>query len=355
MTGFIRVIRGVYAGNAVENVVLPLVDGVKTGKNGNYVTVNGEYFGKDRNIRVAVNNSDDIQFVAESEYQGVMKVVAKNRAVGLSSLADSPAVPVEPLETDMEVMERIRGRFQVLTDMAKAVTAGNVRSLVISGPPGVGKSHGVEQEIQKACLFDQISGIRGRAAVLKGSITAPELFMKLYEYSNPECVLVFDDCDSVFAEEKGLSLLKAALDSKKSRKISWLAENTNMREKGVPDTFEFKGSVIFITNQKFDRQKPGKIKDHMDAVMSRCHYLDLTIDSMRDKILRIRQVAADGELFTDFEFDAVTQDSIIEFMDNNQTKLREVSLRMAIKIAELVKAFPAGWEKYALETCTRPQ
>ena len=71
-------------------------------------------------------------------------------------------------------------------------------------------------------------------------------------------VVVFDDCDSILLDEVCLNLLKGALDSGKKRKISWLAESHSLRREGVPDSFDFKGGVIFITNLKFDQMKKPK-------------------------------------------------------------------------------------------------
>jgi DNA-binding NarL/FixJ family response regulator len=100
--------------------------------------------------------------------------------------------------------------------------------------------------------------------------------------------------------------------------------------------------------------KSQKLKDHLDALQSRCHYLDLTMDTMRDKVLRIKQIAADGELFSDYDFDKCVQDEIIEFLDTNKNKMREMSLRMAIKVADLRKSFPANWKAMATATCMKP-
>jgi hypothetical protein len=219
----------------------------------------------------------------------------------------------------------------------------------------VGKSYGVEREVEKACLLDKIAGKRLRAEVVKGSATALGLYQALYKYSDPNCVLVFDDCDSIFADDIALNLLKGALDSGKSRKISWLAESSVLRREGIPDQFEFRGSVIFITNLKFDAIRSQKMRDHMDALQSRCHYLDLTLNTMRDKILRIRQIAQDGELFQDYDFEPVAQEEIIEFMYENQNRLREMSLRMALKIADLRKSFPLRWKRMAETTCMKSE
>jgi hypothetical protein len=237
--------------------------------------------------------------------------------------------------------------------MTKAATAGDIRAMIVSGPPGVGKSFGVEQEIDKATMLDQIAGRRLRAEVVKGSATPLGLYQALYKYSDANCVLVFDDCDTILFDDVSLNLLKGALDSGKSRRISWLSESRVLKDEGIPSSFNFKGSVIFITNLKFDKMKSQKLKDHLDALQSRCHYLDLTLDTMRDKLLRIKQIANTGALFQDMDIDAVGQEEIIAFMDKNQNKLREMSLRMAIKVAQLYKSFPLKWQALAATTCMK--
>jgi hypothetical protein len=231
--------------------------------------------------------------------------------------------------------------------------SGDVRAMIVSGPPGVGKSYGVEKIVEAACLFDKISGKRLRAEVVKGSATALGLYQTLYKYSDKNCVLVFDDCDSILLDDVALNLLKGALDSGKKRKISWLSDSSVLRREGVPDSFNFNGTVIFITNLKFDKMKSQKLRDHLDALQSRCHYLDLTLDTMRDKILRIKQIANDGQLFEEYDFDAETQEEIIDFMTHNSTRFREMSLRMAIKIADLRKSFPLKWKAMTEVTCMK--
>jgi hypothetical protein len=74
---------------------------------------------------------------------------------------------------------------------------------------------------------------------------------------------------------------------------------------------------------------------------------------MRDKILRIKQIAKDGVLFADYDFEPETQDAIIEFMDKNQSRLREMSLRMALKIADLRKLSEGNWKRLAETTCMK--
>jgi hypothetical protein len=258
-----------------------------------------------------------------------------------------------PAETDQEAIARIRERFEILHEMTKAATNGDIRAMIVSGPPGVGKSFGVEQEIEKAQLIDQLAGRRLRAEVVKGSASPIGLYQTLYKYSDSNCVIVFDDCDSILLDDVALNLLKGALDSGKKRKISWLSESRVLKDEGIPSTFDFKGSVIFITNLKFDKMKSQKLRDHLDALQSRCHYLDLTLDTQRDKILRIKQIAGDGVLFDGYDFSKDEQEEIIEYMDETKDNLRELSLRMALKIADLRKSFPNKWKAMANTTCVK--
>ena len=255
-------------------------------------------------------------------------------------------------ETDEQAIERIAERFQILEEMAAATKNGDIRGMIVVGPPGVGKSYGIQKRLEEESLFDNIKG-QVKYEVVKGAMTALGLYMKLFRYSDPGSVLVFDDCDTVLMDELSLNLLKAALDSGKKRMIHWNADSRALRVEGIPEKFEFKGSVIFVTNISFDTIKSKKLKDHLSALQSRCHYVDLTLNTERDCLLRIKQIAQTGELFAGYDFDDATQNEIIDFMHTNSKRLREISLRMAIKIADLRKSMPHRWQRTAEVTLMR--
>jgi hypothetical protein len=255
-------------------------------------------------------------------------------------------------ETDEEIIERLRERFQILDDMTKAVKAGTVRAMIVSGPPGVGKSFGVEAVLQKDGLFDVLAERKPKYEIVKGAMSALGLYAKLYEFSNEKNVVVFDDCDSILMEDLSLNILKGALDSSARRFISWNTDSRLLRSEGVPDRFEFKGSAIFITNIKFEHVRSKKLRDHLDALESRCHYIDLQMDTNREKLLRIKQIVGDGMLDT-YEFELCVKDELVEFITQHQDKLRELSLRMVLKIADLRKAFPTNWQNMVKTTCMR--
>jgi hypothetical protein len=256
-------------------------------------------------------------------------------------------------ESDGEILERLGERFNILTDMTKAVKSGDIRAMIVSGPPGVGKSYGVEAVLQKDGLFDTLAERKPKYEIVKGAMSALGLYAKLYEFSDEKNVIVFDDCDGVLMDELSLNILKGALDSSKKRYIAWNTDSRLLRSEGIPDRFEFKGSAIFITNIKFEHVRSKKLRDHLDALESRCHYIDLQMDTQREKILRIKQVVNDNEMLSDYEFEPCVQDELIEFVEANQDKLRELSLRMVLKLAGLRKSFPTTWKSMAATTCMR--
>ena len=343
-SAFVRVKSGAYRAHDVSGKVFQLVEQFKQTAKGGYVTVKngGKFPGFPEEIRVKVEGMSDYEFVGADEFDGAVMAVD-------ADVQDA----INDSKTDEERMAEIAERFEILTDMTKACVGGEIRAMIVSGPPGVGKSFGVEREIEKVQMCQMLGSNRLRAEVVKGSASPIGLYQTLYKYSDENCVVVFDDCDSILLDDVSLNLLKGALDSGKKRKISWLSESRVLKEEGIPDSFNFNGTVIFITNLKFDKMKSQKLRDHLDALQSRCHYLDLTLDTERDKILRIKQIAKTGELFADMDISEAGSDEIIEFMDSNKKSLRELSLRMAIKVAQLYKSFPMRWKAMAQTTCMK--
>ena len=272
----------------------------------------------------------------------------------------STSLEMEPIEkvlteSDEEIMKRLGQRFEILEDMTRAVKKGDVRAMIVTGPPGVGKSFGVEKVLSRHDVFADVAndGKLKKYEVVKGAMSAIGLYKKLYEFSDKKCILVFDDCDSILLEDLSLNILKAALDSSKKRMIHWNTDSRLLRAEGVPNSFEFKGGAIFISNIKFDHVKSKKLKDHLEALESRCHYLDLTIDTIREKMLRIKQVVRDCGMLDDYGFEDTVKQEVVDFIEVNKNKMRELSLRMVLKVADLRKSMPANWQAVAEVTCMR--
>ena len=258
-------------------------------------------------------------------------------------------------ETDDEIMARLAQRFDILEDMTRAVKKGDVRSMIVTGPPGVGKSFGVEKVLSKHDVFANVAqdGKLKKYEVVKGAMSAIGLYKKLYEFSDKKSILVFDDCDSVLLDDLSLNILKAALDSGKKRMIHWNTDARSLSQEGVPNSFEFKGGAIFITNIKFDHVKSKKLRDHLEALESRCHYLDLTIDTEREKLLRIKQVVRDADMLSAYDMSDEHKTEVVQFIMDNAKRMRELSLRMVLKVADIRASMPDKWKAVVEVTCMR--
>ena len=272
-----------------------------------------------------------------------------SKPTGYRVISLEQETPQQSKETDAEIIERLRERFEILDDMTKACKAGKVRAMIVSGAPGVGKSFGVEKVLSKHDMFADVANDSKfkKYEIVKGAMSAIGLYSKLYEYSGEKNILVFDDCDSVLLDDLSLNILKAALDSSKKRTIHWNTDSRLLRSEGVPNSFEFKGGAIFITNINFQNIKSKKLQDHLAALESRCHYIDLTIHTEREKMLRIRQIVGDGML-EEYGFSTEEHAELIEFIDSNKKRLRELSLRTVLKMADLMRSFPNDkWKRVA--------
>ena len=314
----------------VKHMDFPLVEDYKLGRDGiGYITVDGSYQPgfPTRNIRIKCD---------QNAYTTIEAKDAKAKRE----------------ETDDEIIERLRKRFDILEDMTQATKEGTVRAMIVTGPPGVGKSFGVDKVLKKEDLFNMMGDRKPKYEVVKGAMSAIGLYCKLYEYADKGNVVVFDDCDSVLLDDLSLNILKAALDSSTKRMIHWNTDSSKLRAEGVPGSFEFKAGAIFITNIKFDHVKSKKLQDHLAALESRCHYIDLQMDTEREKVLRIKQIVKDGMLDS-YNFQNGEEEEVVGFIDDQKKKLRELSLRTVLKVADLRKSFPNNWKEMAEVTVMR--
>lgn len=267
-----------------------------------------------------------------------------------NAVAAVTTAPVGPIETDAEIAARLTERFEILDYLTRAALTGDARSVIISGPAGLGKSYSVE-----AALSDWDPDGANHEFV-KGYVRTTGLLRLLYQYREAGQVIVFDDADTVFFDDNSLNLLKAACDSTDRRVISYRAES-NMRDDDsgdlVPRSFEYNGTIIFITNLDFDQliDKGHKLAPHLEALISRSHYIDLAMKTKRDYMIRIKQVIGQGLLSNIGLSDKQTAD-VIAFIDDNKNNLRELSLRIALKIGKL-RMMGDRWAQIAKVTCCK--
>jgi len=242
-----------------------------------------------------------------------------------------------------EIDCRIKKTFQVLDDVAQGVVTGHIRSVIVSGAPGVGKSHNLETKLSYAESAGKI-----RYNSMKGSVSPIGVYKTLFESSTENSVLLLDDIDSVFGDIESLNLLKGALDSGGSRRIHWAKESRALENDGIPRSFEFNGSVFFVTNIDFTTEiaKDNKLSPHYRAVIDRSLYLDLGIHTKEEVLARIIQVCLSDEFMDKNRLTLQEAADIIAWVTINVNRLRTLSIRTMLQLASLIKT-NRNWQEMA--------
>jgi hypothetical protein len=250
-------------------------------------------------------------------------------------IPDEVGVKTEIAESKTVDKAQIRKRFKMLSVLGEGVIDSNIRSLIVSGSAGVGKTYELERRLEKAKATKRIKSFES----LKGSISAIGLFKQLYLSRNKGDVLLLDDIDAVFHDDECLNLLKAALDTSVRRVVSWNKASRFLEEEDIPNSFEYEGQIIFITNVDMDKQidKGNRLAPHMSALISRSIFLDLKIHEPKTIMVRVEQVLEESEMKDNLKISDSEAAEIVEWMHDNIDKLRSVSLRTVIQLASFVK------------------
>lgn len=250
------------------------------------------------------------------------------------------APPVQ--KTDAQVLKDLQDRFSMLHTLTQGASRSQVRALVVTGAPGVGKSYTVYQ------VLDQLP--EQRREVVKGGLSAVELYKLGYRMRRPGSVIVLDDADGIFSDEEALNVLKALCDSSEVRNVSWLKDSSTLRDDDIPQHYEFQGSFIFISNLDFQRQVDegnSKFSKHFEALMSRSLYLDLRLHDRQAIHLWVRHVATVGNMFAREGVPEAQGVRILDWLSAHRDELREYSIRTCVKVIQLMKAHPQKWDHMA--------
>lgn len=236
--------------------------------------------------------------------------------------------------TDAEVDRYVNDKFSSLERMAQGVVSGIFRAVILSGPPGVGKSFAIENILAHAASQ---SGLDYERITTYSRATG--LYKALYENRDTSDVILIDDCDSIFQDDISLSILKGACDSTAKRVIQWRSERDFEDELGekIPRHFVYNGRIVFVTNLNFDAMSRtnGRLAPHLAAMMSRSFYVDLSL-TPRETLARVLSVAAKSEVLK-----ASTphdRERICGYLIKNARVMREISIRSLILLQQIIQA-----------------
>ena len=223
------------------------------------------------------------------------------------------ARPLQPLESEFTINQR----FGFLEKFTNMVLDGETVSAIVTGEGGLGKSHTIMGELEKRGWIEGTQYV-----VVKGYATPKALYGTLWEHRDK--TIIFDDCDSVLKDAVSLNLLKGALDSYDKRTISWLQKG--FIDDKLPNSFEFQGNIIFISNMSSDKLD--------QAVKSRSITIDLSM-TLKDKIERMNYILP--SVMPSYPMDM--KQTALDFMAQHADIAKEFNMRTLQKIIKITHAY----------------
>jgi hypothetical protein len=229
-------------------------------------------------------------------------------------------------------------RYKGVESFIQKMPQGEVRSLIINGPPGVGKTHSVTTYLEKYA--------KGNYKVITGHLTLLSLYAVLYDYRSAGQIVVLDDVDSIFGKVEGLNILKAAMDTNDQRKIHWETSGGKLNTMGLPLHFYFEGGVILISNLGFGGGH-SKLVSHLSALKDRSYCIPVAEKGEDSLFKQVCYMVLERGMMTNLGVDIKDQPMLLQYIDENRGKLNTMSLRTVTKLAKIFKMNTTDWRTMA--------
>ena len=291
----------------------------------------------------------EIKF-SEGKFHGLVngKVVVKSTSrYYVQRQLDGQKLAFKEAPAPVESEFGINQRFSFVEQMVDMIVQKTLPSAVITGEGGLGKSYTVLKSLEKNGFknLTDLSNFEVGAkvdrsksyTVVKGYSTAKGLYRTLFE--NNGMVIVFDDCDSILKDDVAKNLLKGALDSYSKRYISW---NADMRDDDLPRSFEFTGSIVFVSNMALEKID--------QAIRTRSLVVDLSMTEGQK--LESMEVIANSDEFLP-EISPVSKSLALEFLRSNVNKIPNMSLRSLIAVTKIANTGNSDWKNLAKYVLTQ--
>lgn len=251
------------------------------------------------------------------------------------------------------VVDKVIKRFETVEVMTSLFldTDSRMRGLMVLGDPGMGKTYYVTKALKDSGKFENVRYIKG------ADMSAPAFFAELYYYRNAGDIIVLDDVDIV-NKGKGerstmLALLKGATDpDPRHRTLEWLKAGTNQlfKDNNIPSTFEFHGTIIWITNDTQDALQKSVGNAHWNAISSRFRQVPAWFDA-NEKIMYTLYLIEECDilgkncLVEPFTKDVI--EDVCQYLRENWEDMEDVTPRVCIDLADLRNKLPDTWTIYA--------
>lgn len=233
----------------------------------------------------------------------------------------------------------LEARYKSAETYIENMSKGIITSLIINGPPGLGKTYSVEQYLKKYTT--------NKHSVYAGHMSMLSLYGTLYKHRKSGEIVVLDDIDSVLKDIAGVNLLKAAMDTKNTRNISWESTSKMLDVLNIPTSFKFEGSVILISNIRARNAGDKALNSHLNALKDRSYSISIADSTKESQFKQVCYMVVKRGLLSRFNLDQSQELEILKYIENNLNRLDRISLRTAVKLAQLIEIDANNWHHLA--------
>jgi len=203
--------------------------------------------------------------------------------------------------------------FDVPKHFISMVCKGLSNSCVLVGGGGSGKTYMTINVMKK----------EKANFVYQNTYTTP-LELYKYMYDNKDKIIVLDDIDGLWNNDKCLAILKAALWETDGKRLITMNTSDKVLQ-SVPKLFEFKGKVIILSN-KLDKN------EHISALLSRSNYYELNF-THNEKLRIMKEIVKKPYKKTKIE---LRQKAFEMIRNNTSIATMELNFRTLIKTYDLL-------------------
>lgn len=260
-------------------------------------------------------------------------------------------IPVEPTTLRKPVIDDPMSFYKSMNfskmDKAQAalnlfiqhVASGDCRAISVTGPAGSGKTSSVMRMLANSPAK--------KYKCIAGNLSPIKIYAELYQHRDPGDVIVLDDVDSVYGSIEGKNIVKAAADSITQRKVSWLTASPLLKAWRIPNTFDYNGSLVLISNETLDSAKANKVGGHLKAIIDRLHPIKMGTNNKDEQFHQLCYYVVRHDLFKRLGLCSQQEFEILQYITDHYERIPSITLRTALKLAELMILEPQNWQEMA--------